>query len=252
MSKRNRRREAEASTLDNFLPTPSSKGETTPIKPKTEAQKAYLNAIRTSALTFGIGPAGTGKTFIAVCEAADMLRNREIEKLIITRPAVEAGENLGFLPGELEEKFDPYFTPVKEILIRRLGAGQTEYLIKAGKIEAKPLAYMRGITFQNAFVLLDEAQNTTPTQMKLFLTRIGEHTKVVVDGDIRQKDIRGESGLEDAVNRFRDKKWCTLIEFAHRDIVRSGLAREIVLAYEREDTMTELPLFMRHERTGDE
>lgn len=251
MTKRSRRREVEPSTLDTFLPTPKSKGDMSPIKPKTESQKRYLNAIRATALTFGIGPAGTGKTFIAVCEAADLLRNGDIEKLIITRPAVEAGENLGFLPGELEEKFDPYFAPVKDILIRRLGAGQTEYYIKSGKIEAKPLAFMRGVTFENAFVILDEAQNTTPNQMKLFLTRIGEHTKVVVDGDINQKDIPGESGLQDAVERFGRKKWCSLVEFGYDDIVRSGIAREIVIGYEKSGMMTDRPAFLKHERSRD-
>lgn len=250
MSKRNRRITIEPSTLD-FHQTPKSKGEMSPIKPKTEAQKRYLNAIRISDLTFGIGPAGTGKTFIAVCEAADMLRNGDIEKLIVTRPAVEAGESLGFLPGEMDEKFDPYFAPVKEILIRRLGAGQTEYFIKSGKIEAKPLAFMRGTTFQNAFVLLDEAQNTTPTQMKLFLTRIGEHTKVVVDGDINQKDIKGTSGLEDAVDRFGGRRWCSLVQFGHDDIVRSGIAKEIVLGYEKPGMLTDPPAFLKHERSRD-
>lgn len=254
MSKRdrNRRREVEPTTLDSFHPIPSSKGDMSPIKPKTEKQKHYLHAIRHSAVTFGIGPAGTGKTFIAVCEAAELLRTRKIEKLIITRPAVEAGESLGFLPGELDEKFDPYFAPVKEILNRRLGAGQTEYLIKAGKIEAKPLAFMRGCTFDNAFVILDEAQNTTPSHMKLFLTRIGQNTRVVVDGDIKQQDIPGLSGLKDAVERFGHRDWCSLIEFGYDDIVRSGIAREIVIGYENPGKLVDVPAFMKHERKRDE
>ena len=248
---RERRERSQPAILDQQFHTKPKKGTQSAIKPKTPTQGEYLNAIRTSTLTFGIGPAGTGKTFIAVCEAAEMLRDGLIEKIIITRPAVEAGENLGFLPGELEEKFDPYFAPVKAILEERLGTGHLEYFLKAGKIEAKPLAFMRGTTFENAFVILDEAQNTTPKQMEMFLTRIGNHTKVVVDGDIRQKDIPGKSGLEDAMHRFGARRWCRLVEFGMDDVVRSGIAREIVLAYNgaEDPGLSELPDFLTDEKS---
>ena len=180
-----------------------------------------------------------------------MLRDGEIDKIIITRPAVEAGESLGFLPGELDEKFDPYFAPVKAILEERLGTGHLEYFLKSLQIEAKPLAFMRGTTFENAFVILDEAQNTTPKQMEMFLTRIGNHTKVVVDGDIRQKDIPGKSGLEDAMNRFGARRWCRLIEFDMEDVVRSGIAKEIVLAYNgvEDPSLSEMPDFLKDEES---
>lgn len=255
MSKSGKRRDrkdrrSSPAIFDQEFHTKPKKGNNAAIKPKTPSQKHYMMAIESSTLTFGVGPAGTGKTFIAVCMAADMLRDGKIDKIIITRPAVEAGEELGFLPGELEEKFDPYFAPVKAILEERLGSGAVEYYMKAGAIEAKPLAYMRGITFENAFVLLDEAQNTTPKQMELFLTRIGNHTKVVVDGDVRQKDIPGKSGLEDAMHRFSARRWCRMIEFDIEDVVRSGIAREIVMAYNGvEPELDELPHFLKDERS---
>lgn len=247
--KRDRRERSQPAILDQQFHTKQKKGEKSAIKPKTDNQAKYLNAIRTSTLTFGIGPAGTGKTFIAACEAADMLRDGAIDKIIITRPAVEAGESLGFLPGELEEKFDPYFAPVKAILEQRLGTGHLEYFIRSGQVEAKPLAHMRGVTFENAFVLLDEAQNTTPKQMEMFLTRIGNHTKVVVDGDIRQQDIPGKSGLQDAMYRFAGRRWCRMIEFDMEDVVRSGIAKEIVLAYNgvEDASLSELPAFLKDE-----
>ena len=171
-----------------------------PITPFNETQKRYINAIKNFIITIASGPAGTGKTWLSTAIAAQMLKNGNIDKIITTRPAVEAGENLGFLPGEIEEKYAPYLTPVIHTLHERLGKGFTEYCLKVGKIEPLPLAYARGITFKNAFVLLDEAQNVTPTQMKMFLTRIGENCKIVVDGDLEQKDINGKSGLEDAIS----------------------------------------------------
>lgn len=155
-----------------------------------------------------------------------------IDKIIITRPAVEAGESLGFLPGEIEDKFDPYLQPFRDVLNERLGKSFVEYMLKIGRIEAAPLAYMRGRTFKRAFVILDEAQNTTPNQMKLFLTRIGHDCKVVVNGDIRQKDIHGQSGLDDAVKRISHIPSVKCVRFTRQDVVRSGLVQEIVEAYE--------------------
>ena len=203
-----------------------------PIVAKNDAQRRYINAINTFTLTFATGSAGTGKTYLCAALAADALENKTVEKIIITRPAVEAGESLGFLPGEIDEKFDPYLRPFKEVLVERLGKSYTEYLIKVGKIEAAPLAYMRGRTFKNAFVILDEAQNTTHTQMKMFLTRIGENCKVVVNGDYSQKDISSGSGLEDAIRRLSYIPAVKHIAFTHADVVRSGLVNEILQAYE--------------------
>jgi len=174
----------------------------------------------------------THNTYVAAGLAADDLRDGKIDKIIITRPGVEAGESFGFLPGEIEEKYAPYIDPFRDILNERLGKGQVEYLIKSKKIEAKPLAFMRGSTFKDAVIILDEAQNTTPTQMKLFLTRIGEGCTVIVDGDTAQKDISGKSGLSDAVNRLRSLSNVGVVEFHSDDIVRSGIVKDIIEAYE--------------------
>lgn len=217
--------------------------DTRPIEPQNDAQRRYINAISHFQLTFATGPAGTGKTWLAAALAAAALKDGRIEKIIITRPAVEAGENLGFLPGEIEDKFDPFLQPFKDVLNERLGKSHVEYLIRAGRIEAAPLAYMRGRTFKNAIIILDEAQNTTPTQMKMFLTRIGEGTKVIVNGDLAQKDVRGESGLEDAVARLSFIPAVKHVRFSSRDIVRSGLVQEIVSAYDAPKPSNEpLPL----------
>lgn len=210
-----------------------TKKDTTPIEPKTENQKNYINSIRTKIITFGTGPAGTGKTYLCTALAAQALEHKEIERIILTRPAVEAGESLGFLPGELEQKFDPWLNPFKEILYERLGKSYVDLLIKNGKIEAVPLAYMRGRTFNKAFVILDEAQNATPAQMKMFLTRIGYDTTVVVNGDMDQVDIHGPSGLQDAVKRTGWIPQVGHVEFGTRDIVRSGIVGDIVDAYSR-------------------
>lgn len=205
----------------------------TPLEPKTESQKRYLNAIKNFTLTFGLGPAGTGKTYIAGALAAQMLEDRAVEKILITRPVVEAGESLGFLPGELEEKYEPYLQPLRAVFNERLGKSSTDYFLKSGKIEPVPLAYMRGMTFKNCVVILDEAQNVTPLQMKLFLTRIGEDCTVIINGDLDQKDIPGPSGLEDAVNRISYIPSVKVIRFGMNDIVRSGLVSEIVAAYSK-------------------
>lgn len=204
-----------------------------PIEGKTETQKRYINAIKNFKLIFATGSAGTGKTWLATALAAQALLNDRTEGIILTRPAVEAGESLGFLPGEIEEKFEPYLQPFKQVLYERLGKGKAEYMIKAGKIKAIPLAYLRGMTLRNCFVILDEAQNTSPTQMKMFLTRIGENCTVVVNGDTSQQDIRGESGLTDAIERLSYIPSVKIIEFKKEDIVRSGLVQEIVEAYEK-------------------
>lgn len=203
-----------------------------PIEALNESQRRYISAIKAFELVFATGPAGTGKTWICGALAAQALAEGVIDKIIITRPAVEAGESLGFLPGELEEKFDPFLRPFRDVLNERLGKNYVEYLMKMGRIEAAPLAYMRGRTFKNAFVILDEAQNTTPLQMKLFLTRIGADCKVVVNGDTRQKDIHGVSGLEDAIRRVSHIPSVKCVGFTHKDVVRSGIAQEIVESYE--------------------
>lgn len=182
-------------------------------------------------MTFGIGPAGTGKTYIAAAYGAELLALGKVERLILTRPAVEAGEELGFLPGALDEKYAPYLSPVRTILDKRLGRGAVEYLLKAKRIVPMPLAYMRGETFEDAFVLLDEAQNTTPTQLKLFLTRIGPNARVVVDGDVEQVDIKGKSGLLDAVHRLGHLPSVRVVHFNDEDIVRSGIVADIIKAY---------------------
>lgn len=207
-----------------------------PLKPRTAAQKRYISAIRNNMLTFGIGPAGTGKSYCAGALAADALESGQIERIIITRPAVEAGENLGFLPGDLDEKFAAYIDAFRDILNERLGAGTVNYCLRHGRIVAAPLAYMRGKTFkEDTFVILDEAQNTSPSQMKMFLTRIGDDCKVVVNGDIRQSDIKGANGLADAIERVSGLPGVHVHEFERHDIVRSGLVRDLMDRYEVEE-----------------
>jgi phosphate starvation-inducible PhoH-like protein len=202
-----------------------------PLVAKNENQSAYITSIMTNTLTFGLGPAGVGKTFIAATVAADMLRTGMTKKIILTRPAVEAGEELGFLPGTADEKFAPYIRVYLDVLNKRLGRGFVEYALKSGQIEAAPLAYIRGWTLEDAVVLLDEAQNTTPTQMKMFLTRIGERVKVIVNGDADQQDIRGECGLVDGARKARGLNGVGIVEFTSADIVRSGLVQELVQRY---------------------
>jgi phosphate starvation-inducible PhoH-like protein len=204
---------------------------------KTLAQENYINAIRQHCLTLGLGPAGTGKSYCAAALAAEALESGKIERIILTRPAVEAGEQLGFLPGSLDEKFAVYIDAFRDILNERLGAGTVNYCIRHGRIVAAPLAFMRGKTFnENTFVILDEAQNTTPAQMKMFLTRIGEDCKVVINGDIRQSDIRGPNGLSDAVDKLGGLASVYIHHFDYGDIVRSGLVKSIIDRYEPQAT----------------
>ena len=211
--------------------SPSTKAAP-PLKAKNKSQASYISAIKAHKLTFGIGPAGTGKSYCAGALAAEELENRRIEKIIISRPAVEAGENMGFLPGDLQEKFDPYFDAFRDCLIDRLGKGVVECALKNGRIVVSPLAYLRGKTFNDAFVVLDEAQNCTRSQLKMFLTRIGENCRVVVNGDIRQTDIGNGSGLQDAIDRLGSLDSVYVHEFTHEDIVRSGLVKDIIERYE--------------------
>jgi phosphate starvation-inducible PhoH-like protein len=196
----------------------------------TTSQETYINKIADHTLTFCIGPAGTGKTFCAAIAAAGALRAKEVDKIIITRPLVEAGEKLGFLPGDMNEKVHPYVAPFVEALSRIMGTGNVEALIDNQRIVFLPLAFMRGHSWNDTFVVLDEAQNVTKSQMKLFLTRIGKGTKVIVDGDISQKDIDAY-GLDDAIERLARVKRVAVHEFTNADIVRSGIVRDIIKAY---------------------
>lgn len=200
------------------------------FKPKNLSQERYLNKIDNNTITFGIGPAGTGKTFVAAMAAARAFKNKEVDRIIITRPVVEAGEQLGFLPGDLSEKYGPYVQPFLEALSKCMGSGQVEALVAHKKIEFLPLAFMRGHSWDNAFVVLDEAQNVTKAQMKLFLTRVGQGTKVVIDGDVTQKDIPVD-GLDDALERLAKVSSVGIHFFTDADIVRSGIVRDIIKAY---------------------
>lgn len=208
-----------------------------PIKSKTLGQKNYIDAIKKNTITFGIGPAGTGKTYLAVAMAVKAFKNKEVNRIILTRPAVEAGEKLGFLPGDLQTKVDPYLRPLYDALYDFFGMETYHRLVERGSIEIAPLAYMRGRTLDDSFIILDEAQNTTPEQMKMFLTRIGFNSKAIVTGDITQIDLPDGkfSGLKDVINVLKnidDIAFCRLTE---RDVVRHRLVQEIIKAYEKRD-----------------
>lgn len=208
------------------------------ITPRTPKQAEYLDAIKNNSLVFGLGPAGTGKTFLAVAQAVTMLQSGEVDRMILTRPAVEAGESLGFLPGTMQEKIDPYLRPIYDALNYMLPAEQLARRLADGTIEIAPLAFMRGRTLGSAVVILDEAQNTTPTQMKMALTRIGENSKMIITGDLSQTDLpHGQkSGLRDAVEVLKGGKDIAFVAFGDADVVRSRLVREIVAAYEKRDS----------------
>lgn len=201
----------------------------------TKAQSNYGQMIDSSTCTFGLGPAGTGKSYVAASHACKMLDNGTIGRIIVTRPAVEADGGMGFLPGEIDEKFEPYFRPIRQILDAHFGPSHVDNLIRNGKIEIQPLAYIRGLTFDNAFVILDEAQNTTPREMKTFLTRLGKYSYLVVNGDIDQVDIKGPSGLVDAVTRLEDMTGVSVMRFDENDIVRSGFVRDVLKRYRSEE-----------------
>lgn len=205
------------------------------IRVKTLGQKQYITAIKKNDLVFGVGPAGTGKTYLAVVMAVRALKNGNVKRIILTRPAVEAGESLGFLPGDLKEKVDPYLRPLYDALHDVFGREQTQRLIDRGTIEIAPLAYMRGRTLNDAFVILDEAQNTTPEQMKMFLTRLGFESKMVITGDITQVDLPNgvESGLRVASKQLSDVKGLSFVYFDKTDVVRHPLVQRIIQAYEQ-------------------
>ena len=205
-----------------------------PIKPKTLGQKKYVDAIRKKMITFGVGPAGTGKTYLAMAMAITAFKNDEVGRIILTRPAIEAGENLGFLPGDLQSKIDPYLRPLYDALYQIMGAESFLKNTEKGLIEVAPLAYMRGRTLDNAFIILDEAQNTTPAQMKMFLTRIGFGSKVVITGDVTQKDLPvGQvSGLDVAINIVKNITDIHVSRLSSKDVVRHPLVQKIVKAYE--------------------
>ena len=213
-----------------------------PIKPKTLGQKKYVDAIREDMITFGLGPAGTGKTYLAMAMAITAFKQNEVGRIILTRPAIEAGEKLGFLPGDLQSKIDPYLRPLYDALYQIMGAESFQKNSEKGLIEVAPLAYMRGRTLDNAFIILDEAQNTTPAQMKMFLTRIGFGSKVVITGDSTQKDLPSgqTSGLDVAINVVKNIDGISICQLTSRDVVRHPLVQKIVKAYEDYEQKTEL------------
>ncbi len=208
-----------------------------PIKPKTIGQKQYCNAIKNNTITIGVGPAGTGKTYLAVAMAVTAFRAKEINRIILTRPAVEAGERLGFLPGDLQSKVDPYLRPLYDALFDMLGAETYQKYLERGNIEVAPLAYMRGRTLDDSFIILDEAQNTTSEQMKMFLTRLGNGSKMVITGDITQIDLPGgvRSGLKEAVKILKNIKDIKHVTFSEKDVVRHKLVQDIIKAYEKNE-----------------
>lgn len=217
---------------ENFIAI-TAKGR--PVRPKTLGQKEYLKSIQTHPITFGVGPAGTGKTYLAVAMAVKAFKSKDVERIILTRPAVEAGEKLGFLPGDLQNKVDPYLRPLYDGLYDMLGPETFQRLLEKQTIEVAPLAYMRGRTLDNAFIILDEAQNTSPEQMKMFLTRMGSGSKVVVTGDVTQIDLpdKSRSGLVDALAVLKNIDGIAQIRFSEKDVVRHRLVQEIVKAYDR-------------------
>lgn len=208
-----------------------------PVKPKTLGQKKYIDAIKQNTIVFGVGPAGTGKTYLAVAMAVNAFRAKEITRIILTRPAVEAGEKLGFLPGDLQQKVDPYLRPLYDALFDMLGAESFQKYQEKGNIEVAPLAYMRGRTLDDSFIILDEAQNTTPEQMKMFLTRLGFNSKIVVTGDITQIDLPDgkKSGLVEATKILKNVDDIQTVRFCEKDVVRHRLVMDIIKAYEKNE-----------------
>ncbi len=213
----------------------TSKGK--PVKAKTLGQKKYCTSIKNHTITIGVGPAGTGKTYLAVALAVTAFRAQEVNRIILTRPAVEAGEKLGFLPGDLQQKVDPYLRPLYDALFDMLGAETYQKYVERGNIEVAPLAYMRGRTLDDSFIILDEAQNTTPEQMKMFLTRLGFNSKMVITGDITQIDLPDgrRSGLKDVMKILRDIDDIAQVRFNEKDVVRHKLVQDIIKAYEKNE-----------------
>ena len=213
----------------------SAKGK--PIKPKTLGQKRYTQAIRDNTIVFGVGPAGTGKTYLAVAMAVTAFRQKQVNRIILTRPAVEAGEKLGFLPGDLQQKVDPYLRPLYDALFDMLGAESFQKYQERGSIEVAPLAYMRGRTLDDSFIILDEAQNTTREQMKMFLTRLGFNSKMVITGDVTQVDLPDgkKSGLVEVIKILKNIDDIDTVRFSEKDVVRHKLVQDIVRAYEKNE-----------------
>ena len=226
-------REDELSFIDSNTICLTVRGR--PISAKTAGQKKYASLIESDTIVFGIGPAGTGKTFLAVAMAVKALRSKQVSRIVITRPAVEAGERLGYLPGDLQSKIDPYIRPIYDALYEMLGAELCQKHIERGTIEIAPLAYMRGRTLDDSFIILDEAQNTTPEQMKMFLTRLGSNSKAVVTGDITQTDLprTARSGLKEALRILDGIRGISIHRFTARDVVRHRLVQDIINAYEK-------------------
>lgn len=243
-------RDGKNKDLDEFSEgcvfiTPKGK----PIKPKTVGQKKYIDLIEKNTVVLGVGPAGTGKTYLAVMMAVRALKRREVSRIILTRPAVEAGERLGFLPGDLQSKIDPYLRPLYDALYEMLGAENCMKMIEKMVIEIAPLAYMRGRTLDESFIILDEAQNTTPEQMKMFLTRLGNSSKIVVTGDLTQTDLPfgQKSGLAAAVHILKDIDDIGIFEFSERDVVRHRLVQKIIMAYDKYDREKRIKKAEKHE-----
>lgn len=241
-------RTSDLNELDDDCFFVSSKGR--PIKAKTLGQKKYVNAIKKNTITIGIGPAGTGKTFLAVAMAVKALRDKEVSRIILTRPAVEAGERLGFLPGDLQSKIDPYLRPLYDALYEMLGFESCAKYIEKMTIEIAPLAYMRGRTLDDSFIILDEAQNTTPEQMKMFLTRLGLGSKIVVTGDLTQTDLPDgkKSGLAEAVKILKDVEGISMHTFTDKDVVRHKLVQKIILAYDKYEKERKENKFQKQKR----
>lgn len=240
--------EEEIIKLDNDLICNTINGK--PVKPKTKGQKEYVDNIRNNMITFGVGPAGTGKTYLAMAMAITAFKKDEVNRIILTRPAIEAGEKLGFLPGDLQSKVDPYLRPLYDALNQIMGPESFIKNSEKGLIEVAPLAYMRGRTLDNSFIILDEAQNTTPAQMKMFLTRVGFGSKVVVTGDLTQKDlpISASSGLENALKVLKKVEGIGFSYLTNKDVVRHPLVQRIVKAYDDYDLKEERKRQMKKER----
>lgn len=231
----NAKENAEESVDDIIGDTICMTAKGKPIKSKTSGQKKYVDSIRKNEVVFGIGPAGTGKTYLAIAMAVSFLRSKRVSRIVLTRPAVEAGEKLGYLPGDLQEKINPYLRPLYDALYEILGTETFQKYIENGVIEVAPLAYMRGRTLDDSFIILDEAQNTTPEQMKMFLTRFGIGSRVVVTGDITQIDLGRDkvSGLKQVVKILKDIDGIDFVYLSDKDVVRHRLVMEIIRAYER-------------------